>query len=161
MSANTVSPENEIVLYQSPDGEVKLDVRLEKDTVWLTQGQMAELFDTSSDNIGLHLKNIFNEGELAASATTEDYSVVQMEGKRQVRRQLKHYNLDAIISVGYRISSKRGTQFRIWATHTLRDHLLKGYTLNEQRLRERGFSEKGLVFFRNLFDNEIVLCRWQ
>ncbi|MGH8610094.1 MAG: RhuM family protein [Gammaproteobacteria bacterium] len=90
---------------------------------------------------GLHLKNIFGDGELVEAATAEDYSVVQTEGRRRVRRQVRHYNLDAIISVGYRVNSKRGTQFRVWATTTLRDHLLRGYTLNERRLRERGIGE--------------------
>jgi prophage maintenance system killer protein len=102
---------------------------------------MAALFDTSTDNVGLHLKKIFSEGELAEAATTEDYSVVRIEGRRRVRRQVKHYNLDAIISVGYRVNSKRGTQFRVWATRTLRDHLLRGYTLNQRRLAERGLGE--------------------
>ena len=131
----------EVVLYQSPDGEVRLDVRLEHDSVWLTQKQMAELFDTSSDNVGLHLKNVYAEGELVEGATTEDSSVVQTEGRRRVRRSVKHYSLDAVISVGYRVNSARGTQFRIWATRTLREHLLRGYTLNERRLREKGFGE--------------------
>lgn len=151
--------ENEIILYQSPDGEVQLDVHMEKETVWLTQTQMGKLFDTSTDNVGLHLKNIFNEGELVESSTTEDYSVVQTEGQRQVRRQLRHYNLDAIISVGYRISSMRGTQFRIWATRTLRDHLLRGYTLHEKRLTERGLGEieqAMALLSRTLTRNELV-----
>ena len=126
----------EIVVYEAPDGEIRVDVRLEQNTVWLTQRQIAELFDTSTDNIGLHVKNIFNEGELDESATTEDSSVVQMEGKRRVTRKIKHYNLDAIISVGYRVNSKRGTQFRIWATQVLRDHLVKGYTVNQRRLAD-------------------------
>jgi len=131
----------DVVLYQSPDGEVRLDVRLERDTLWLTQRQMAELFDTSSDNVGLHLKHVYAEGELVESATTEESSVVRKEGARQVRRPIRHYNLDAVISVGYRVNSARGTQFRIWATRTLRDHLVRGYTLNERRLREKGLGE--------------------
>lgn len=131
----------QVVLYEAPDGELRLDVRLERETVWLSQRQMAVLFKTSTDNIGLHLKNIYKDGELEESATTEDYSAVQEEGRRGVRRKLKHYNLDAIISVGYRVNSKRGVQFRIWATRTLKDHLLRGYTLNEKRLREKGFGE--------------------
>ena len=131
----------EVVLYQSPDGEVRLDVRLDHESVWLTQKQMAELFDTSPDNVGLHLKNVYAEGELVEGATTEDSSVVQTEGKRRVRRSVKHYSLDAVISVGYRVNSARGTQFRIWATRTLREHLLRGYTLSETRLREKGFGE--------------------
>src|SRR5690606_9341449 len=137
----TGSPYGEIVLYQAPGGDVRLEVRLDRETVWLSQRQMAEIFDTSTDNVGLHLKNVFGEGELDEAANTEEYSVVQTEGRRQVRRQVKHYNLDAIISVGYRVKSLRGTQFRIWATRTLRDHLLRGYTLHERRLAERGVAE--------------------
>jgi prophage maintenance system killer protein len=131
----------EVVLYEAPNGEVRLDVRLDRETVWLSQRQMAALFKTSIDNVGLHLRNIFKNGELEEAATTEDYSAVQKEGRRGVRRILKHYNLDAIISVGYRVNSKRGVQFRIWATRTLREHLLRGYTLNEKRLREKGLGE--------------------
>lgn len=134
-------PRGEVIVYEAPDGEVRIDVRLERETVWLSQKQMAELLGTSVDNVGLHLKNIYVEGELDEAATTEDSSVVRTEGRRQVKRQLRLYNLDAILSVGYRVSSKRGTQFRIWATRTLREHLLRGYTLNERRLRERGLSE--------------------
>ena len=100
----------EVILYQSPDGEVRLDVRLEHDSVWLTQKQMAELFDTSSDNVGLHLKNVYAEGELVEGATTEDSSVVQTEGRRRVRRSVKHYSLDAVISVGYRVSERDPTR---------------------------------------------------
>lgn len=99
---------------------------------------MATLFDTSADNISLHLKNIYQEAELSESATTEESSVVRQEGKRNVRRQIKHYNLDAIVSVGYRVSSKRATQFRQWATQVLKDHLIQGYSLNQHRLLERG-----------------------
>jgi len=131
----------EVVLYDSPDGEVRLDVRLEHESIWLTQRQMADLFDTSTDNVGLHLKNVYGEGELAEEATTEDSSVVRSEGRRRVRRTVRHYSLDAVISVGYRVNSARGTQFRIWATRTLREHLLRGYTLSETRLREKGFGE--------------------
>jgi hypothetical protein len=141
MSTSDESNGGEVVLYESPEGEVSLEVRLGRDTVWLTQRQMAELLDTSTDNIGLHLKNVYAGGELQESATTEESSIVQMEGGRRVRRSVRHYNLDAVISVGYRVNSARGTQFRIWATRTLRDHVLRGYTLNERRLRERGLVE--------------------
>jgi hypothetical protein len=103
----------EVVLYAAPDGEVRLDVRLERETVWLTQRQMALLCKTSTDNISLHLKNIYKDRELNELTTTEEYSAVQKEGPRGVSRKLKHYNLDAIISVGYRVNSKRGVQFRI------------------------------------------------
>jgi len=135
------APHGEVALYEAPDGHVRLDVLLERETIWLSQKQMAELFDTSTDNVGLHLRNVYAEGELAEEATTEDYSVVQLEGTRRVRRQVMHYSLDAILSVGYRVNSKRGTQFRIWATGTLREHLLRGYTLNERRLAEKGLGE--------------------
>jgi prophage maintenance system killer protein len=137
----TLNGGGEVVLYAAPDGGVQVDVRLDRETVWLSQLQMSVLFKTSTDNIGLHLKNIFKDGELEESATTEEYSAVQKEGRRGVRRKVKYYNLDAIISVGYRVNTKRGVQFRIWATQTLRDHLLRGYTLNEKRLRERGLGE--------------------
>jgi hypothetical protein len=127
------APGGEVLVYEAPDGGVRVEVRLDRNTVWLTQRQMADLFDTSTDNVGLHLKNIFADSELEEAATTEDFSVVQAEGKRRVRRQVKHYNLDAIISVGYRVNSRRGVRFRQWATQTLRDHLVRGYTINRQR----------------------------
>ena len=126
----------EVVLYQAPDGSVTLDVRLERESLWLSQKQMSLLFDKDSDTIGLHLRNVFEEGELDEAATTEESSVVQKEGNRQVRRMVRFYNLDAIISVGYRVSSKRGTQFRIWATRVLGDHIIQGYTVNEARLQD-------------------------
>lgn len=135
------APRSEVAVYETADGEVRVEVRVERETVWLTQQQIAELLGTSADNVSLHLKNIYLEGELDEAATTEDSSVVRTEGRRQVRRNLRFYNLDAILSVGYRVSSKRGTQFRIWATRTLRDHLLRGYTLNERRLAEKGMAE--------------------
>lgn len=132
----TKNPTGEIILYETPEGDIRLDVQLERESIWLTQKQMSQLFDKNTDTIGLHLRNIFKEGELAESATTEESSVVQQEGNRKVRRKVRFYNLDAIISVGYRVNSKRGTQFRIWATGILRDHILQGYTVNESRLRD-------------------------
>lgn len=131
-----------IQIYTSNDGQVQLHITLDHETLWLTQAQISELFDTSTDNVSLHLKNIFKEGELNMDSTTEDYSVVRKEGKREVNRNLKHYNLDAIISVGYRVNSQRATQFRIWATQTLKQHLVQGYTLNQKRLQERGIEFK-------------------
>jgi prophage maintenance system killer protein len=135
-SGNHDELRGEVVLYQAPDGTVSLDVRLERESLWLSQRQMSQLFDKDTDTIGLHLRNIYDEGELEESSTTEDSSVVQAEGKRQVRRQVRLYNLDAVISVGYRVNSRRGTQFRIWATGVLRDHLVKGYSVNAKRLRD-------------------------
>jgi len=127
----------DVILYRSDDGAVQLDVQLERETVWLNQRQMAELFDKDTDTIGLHVRNIYKEGELPRKGTTEESSVVQKEGGRKVRRQVSFYNLDVIISVGYRVKSKRGTQFRQWATRVLREHLVRGFTLNEKRLQEQ------------------------
>ena len=118
---------NEIVIYQTEDNEVEVRFDSDQETIWLNQKQMAELFDKDSDTIGLHLKNIYQSGELNEGSITEHYSVVRQEGKRQVKRLIKHYNLDAIISVGYRVNSKKGTQFRIWATQTLREHLVQDH----------------------------------
>lgn len=127
---------NYIEIYQSDDGQTQIELRLEKDTLWLSQTQMAELFERDSDTIGLHLRNIYKEGELEKVSTTEDSSVVRKEGKRQVRRNVQLYNLDAAISVGYRVNSKKGTQFRIWATQRLREFLVQGYTVNQQRFEQ-------------------------
>ncbi|SDE53676.1 death-on-curing family protein [Pricia antarctica] len=114
-----------------------IEIRLENNTIWLNQKQMSELFDKDSDTIGLHLKNIFKTKELNKKATTEKYSVVQTEGSRQVERDILFYNLDAIISVGYRVNSKQGTQFRIWANKILKDYLVNGYAINEKRLAQK------------------------
>lgn len=129
--------DNQIEIYKSSDGETQIEVKFEQGTVWLSQKQMSDLFDKDTDTIGLHLKNIFSEEELEASSTTEDFSVVQQEGKRQVKRTIKFYNLDAVISVGYRVNSKRGTQFRQWATQRLKDYLIQGYAINEKRLAQK------------------------
>ena len=131
----------EIVVYEVSGGEVRVDVPLEQETVWLTQRQMAAVFDTTPGNIGLHLDNVFAGGELKAEATAKDFFVVRTEGRRRVRRNLRHYNLDAIISVGYRVNSRRGVRFRQWATRRLREHLVRGYTLYQRRLAERGLDE--------------------
>ena len=135
------APGGQIVVYETEGGETRVDVRFDRETVWLTQRQMADLFETSTDNVSLHLNNVFSSRELEREATTEDSSVVRTEGRRQVRRTLTHYNLDAIISVGYRVNSRRGVRFRQWATRTLREHLVRGFTLNQQRLAERGLQE--------------------
>ena len=121
----------EIILYQ-PDENVELEVRLEEETVWLTQAQMALLFGCSPDNIGLHLKNIYEEKEIDPISTSEKISVVRKEGNRYVSRRVLHYNLDAILSVGYRVSSANATKFRQWANKVLKDYLLKGYAINQR-----------------------------
>jgi len=124
----------QITIYQTADGSVATEVRLLGDTVWLSQKQMAELFDKDVRTINEHVINAFDEGELAREATIRNFRIVRQEGQRQVEREIEHYNLDVIISVGYRVKSKQGTQFRIWANRVLKDHLVQGYTLNQQRL---------------------------
>ena len=136
-----------VEIYESADGQTQIEIRLEHDTLWLSQAQLATLFEKDSDTIGLHLKNIYKEGELDSEATTEQSSVVRQEGKRQVRRNIRFYNLDAIISVGYRVNSKKGTQFRIWATQRLREYLVQGYTLNQRN--GRLLNDKGEMVINN------------
>ena len=126
--------QGEIILYQ-PDNEVKLEVRIEDETVWLTQAQIVELFQSSKANISEHIKNIYEQEELEENATVRDFRTVRQEGKRQVVRTLTYYNLDAIISIGFRVNSKRGIQFRQWANKVLKEYLLKGYSVN-RRLTE-------------------------
>jgi hypothetical protein len=137
---------SEILLYQTEDGLTRIDIRLEGETLWLTQNQMAELFQTSKQNISLHLKNVFSEGELAREATVKEYLTVQTEGGKSVNRRLEHYNLDAVMAIGYRVKSHRGTQFRVWATRTLREYLVKGFALDDERLKRAG----GDVYFEEL-----------
>lgn len=139
----------EIILYQ-PDSSIRLEVRMEEETLWLTQAQMATLFACSQDNIGLHLKNLYAEGEIKQDATTEEISVVRFEGNRRVTRRIMHYNLDAILSVGYRVSSKNATKFRQWATAVLKEYLLRGYAVNRriERLEQRvSKTEEQIGFF--------------
>jgi phosphoribosylaminoimidazolesuccinocarboxamide synthase len=128
---------NQIVIYQSEDGQTQVDVRLENETVWLTQAQMVELFQTTKQNVSLHVGNVFKEGELAEKSTVKEYLTVQKEGERKVSRKVKYYNLDVIISVGYRVKSKRGTAFRIWANNVLKQYLIKGYAVNERMRKEQ------------------------
>lgn len=134
-----------IEIFTSRDGAVQLQVKLEDDTVWLTQAQMAILFDTSSQNITMHINNVFKEGELEKNSTCKDFLQVQQEGKREVIRNRKYYNLDVIISVGYRVKSQRGTQFRRWANQVLKDYLIKGYIVNEQLKLSRYNELKSVV----------------
>ena len=141
MTVKNIAPGGEVVLYETPDGQTRVDVRLDHETVWLSLNQMAELFARDKSVISRHLRNVFDSGELSRQATVAKNATVQQEGGREVVREIEYFNLDTILSVGYRVNSKRGTQFRIWATRTLRDHLLSGYTLNELRLREKGFGE--------------------
>lgn len=133
-----------IEIFKSEDGKAEIQVKLDNDTVWLSQRQMGQLFEKDTDTIGLHLRNIYKSGELTEISTTEDFSVVQKEGKRNVSRNIRCYNLDAIISVGYRVNSKRGTQFRVWASKILKEYLIQGYSLNEKRLIQQNEQLKDL-----------------
>lgn len=127
----------EIVIYDSREGRTQIEVKLEGESLWLSQKVMADLFEKDTDTIGLHVKNIYAEEELKEEATTELFSVVQQEGNRKVKRDIKFYNLDIILSVGYRVNSKRGTAFRIWANQVLKNYLVKGFSLNEKKLQEK------------------------
>lgn len=130
-----MSSGSEFILYQTEDGRTRIQCRFEQDTLWLTQAQMAELFQTTPQNITLHLKAIFAEGELEEGATCKDYLQVRQEGGREVSRKLRHYGLEAILAVGYRVRSHRGTQFRQWATARLSEYLVKGFTMDDERLK--------------------------
>jgi hypothetical protein len=150
------APNGEFLVYQALDGGVRVDVRLERETAWLSLGQMVELFQRDKSVISRHLRNVFESGELDRKSVVARDATTAADGKTY---QVEHYNLDAILSVGYRVNSKRGTQFRIWGTRTLREHLLHGFTLNERRLRERGLGEVeqavGLMA-RTLTNNALV-----
>lgn len=126
---------SELLLYRTDDGHVKLEVRLENETVWLTQQMMADLFQTTVPNISMHIKNIYDEGELLPEATVKDFLTVRKEGNRDVQRKLTHYNLDMIISVGYRVKSLLATRFRIWATERLKEYIVKGFVMDDDRLK--------------------------
>lgn len=147
---------NNILIFEAENQPVQ--VRLEGETVWLTQAQVADLFAVTPQNVTMHLKNIYEEQELAEDSTCKDFLQVQNEGDREVKRKRKHYNLDAIISVGYRVNSRRATQFRQWATGVLRQHLVEGYSLNQQRLTERGIEfEQALdLLSRTLANQQLV-----
>jgi hypothetical protein len=126
---------SEILIYQNPDGNIKIDVRLEDETVWLTQEQMAELFGKGRSTVAGHIANVYEEGELEQNRTCRKFRQVRQEGIREVEREIDHYNLDLIISVGYRVKSFQGTQFRIWATQRLKEYIIKGFTLNDDRFK--------------------------
>ena len=143
--------ELEFIIYSTPEEDIRIDAAVKDETIWLTQKGMAALFDCSSDNISLHLQNIYADGELTETATAEEISVVRQEGNRQVNRKLKYYNLDAIISVGYRVNSRRATQFRIWATGVLKEYMIKGFAIDDERLKQ-GKTIFGKDYFRELLE---------
>ena len=151
---NLPERKSNFLLYSSSDGDIKIDVRLEDETVWLTQKLIAELYQTTPQNITIHLKNIYESGELEEKATCKDFLQVQIEGNRQIKRKQKFYNLDAIISVGYRVNSYQATQFRIWATKTLKEFIIKGFVLNDERLKQGG-----QVFGKDYFDELLERIR--
>ena len=154
--------DTEIIIYQSDDGTTKIDVRMENETVWLSQAQMAELFQTTKQNVSAHINNCYDEGELDVNSTVKDFLTVQNEGEREVSRNVKHYNLDVIISVGYRVKSLRGTQFRIWATERLREYITKGFTMNDSLLKQAGggsYWKELLERIRDIRSSEKVFYR--
>lgn len=143
--------ELQFIIYNTPEEDIRINTAVKDETIWLTQKGMSELFGCSTDNISLHLKNIYADGELNPESTAEDFSVVRQEGERSIKRTLKFYNLDAIISVGYRVNSRRATQFRIWATSVLKEYMLKGFVLDDERLKQ-GDKVFGKDYFRELLD---------
>ncbi|TDN97295.1 MULTISPECIES: virulence protein RhuM/Fic/DOC family protein [Halomonas] len=150
--------EQQIRIFTSSDGQARLEVALDRETVWLSQAQMAELFGKDVRTVSEHIGNVYAEGELDREATIRKFRIVRQEGKRQVRRDIDHYNLDVVISVGYRVKSQRGVQFRQWATQVLKDHLVQGYTLNQRRLTERGieFEQAVTLLSRTLTNQGLV-----
>lgn len=159
---NSIGSEGEILLYQTEDGQTRIDVRLTGEDIWLTQMQMTELFQKDKRTISEHIKNIFSEGELAVGATVRNFRTVQNEGSREVSREIAYYNLDVIISVGYRVKSHRGTQFRIWATQRLKEYLIKGFTMDDERLKQVGggnYFDELLSRIRDIRSSEKVFWR--
>ena len=161
MSGNS-EEKGEILLYKAEDGRTRIQCRLEGETLWLTQNQLAELFQTTQQNISQHVMNIYEAGELDEEATHKKFLLVRSEGSRQVKREFDHYNLDLIISVGYRVNSLRGTQFRIWATQRLREYLVKGFTMDDDRLKAAGggnYFDELLARIRDIRSSEKVFWR--
>ena len=152
-------PQSQLLLYQTEDGKTRLEVRLENETVWLTQAQMAELFQTTKQNVSLHIRNSFNENELQENSVVKEYLTTAADGKNY---RISFYNLDAIISVGYRVKSHRGTQFRIWATQRLREYIVKGFALDDERFKRAGggnYFEELLARIRDIRSSEKVFWR--
>lgn len=147
--------QGEVILYQ-PDETISLEVRVEDDTVWLNRQQMAVLFQTTKNNVTLHVGNVYKEEELLPESTSKESLLVRMEGNRQVTRKRNLYNLDVIISVGYRVKSKRGTQFRQWANKVLKDYMLRGYAINQQLLNKRGTKVDAVIYTRPLSQQQHI-----
>jgi len=162
MTNNLPQPQSDILIYQTEDGRTRIDVRLENETVWLSQRLLAELFQKDVRTINEHIKNIYREGELDPKATIRKFRIVQTEGTRQVSRNVDYYNLDVIISIGYRVRSHRGTQFRIWATQRLREYIIKGFMLDDDRFKQAGggsYFDELLARIRDIRASEKVFWR--
>ncbi|MDQ1257808.1 MAG: hypothetical protein QG656_2414, partial [Candidatus Hydrogenedentes bacterium] len=156
------APEGEFLLYQTADGRTRIECRFQEENIWLTQRMIADLFQTSVPNVNQHLRTVYEDGELFRKATLKKYLTVQTEGNRQVTRPVEHYNLDAILAVGYRVRSPRGTQFRIWVTERLREYLVKGFTMDDDRLKQAGggqYFEELLARIRDIRSSERVFWR--
>ena len=159
---NLEKNQGEIIIYQSDDGNTKIDVKMQDETVWLTQQQMAELFQTSRTNVVEHIKNIYADGELEEKATCQNFRQVRIEGNREVTRELPYYNLDMIISLGYRVKSVIATNFRKWATERIREYIIKGFTMNDDKLKELGggnYWKELLDRIRDIRSSEKVMYR--
>lgn len=157
-----LEPKNEVIIYKGDDGESRIEVKLDGETVWLTQAQMVELFESSKANISEHIKNIYTEGELSEKATVRKFRIVQKEGKREVSREIEHYNLDLIISLGYRVKSTTATRFRRWATARLSEYLVQGFAMNDEFLKNNGsvvYFKKLLARIRDIRSSEKMLYR--
>ena len=155
-------PENKVIIYTANDGKTKIDVKLEEETLWLTQAQMCELYQTSKSNVSEHIKHIFEDGELFREATVRKFRTVQIEGEREVTRTVAHYNLDMIISLGYRVKSIVATKFRRWATERLKEYLIKGFTMDDDRLKNLGggnYWKELLDRIRDIRSSEKVMYR--
>jgi len=153
---------DEIILYRTEDGKTRLEVQFQGETVWLSQAQMSELFQTTKQNVSLHIQNIYDERELERTGTVKESLTVRQEGNRRVSRGVEHYNLDVVISVGYRVKSHRGVQFRIWATQRLREYIIKGFALDDERLKRGGggnYFDELLARIRDIRSSEKVFWR--
>ena len=151
----------EILIYRTPKGNTKIDVRLQNETIWLNQKQIADLFQTTVPNVNMHIRNILEEGELEPISTIQDFLIVQQEGKRKVKRTVEHYNLDMVISLGYRVKSHLATQFRIWATERLKEYIIKGFVLDDERLKQAkdNYFDELLQRIRDIRSSEKVFYR--
>lgn len=156
-----MSTKGEIIIYRSPKGNTKIDVRLQNETIWLNQKQLADLFQSTVPNVNMHIKNILEESELDNISTIQDFLIVQQEGKRKVKRKIEHYNLDMVISLGYRIKSNIATQFRIWATKQLKEYIIKGFVLDDEQLKEakNHYFDELLQRIRDIRSSEKVFYR--